>query len=43
MTKPPAFLSQSIQYLYLRIIPFLDAGDVGNMLAVIGTPDAEFI
>jgi hypothetical protein len=43
MTRPPAFLRKAVQILYEEIIPFLDAGDIGNMLAVIGTPDGEFI
>lgn len=43
MTKPPIFLRKAIHNLYENIIPFLDENDIGNMLSVITTPDAEFI
>ncbi len=43
MTKPPSFLRKSIHYLYEDIIPKLDTDDLGSLLTVITTPDAEFI
>ena len=43
MTKPPAFLRKSIHNLFDNIIPYLNKADIDNMLAVITTPDADFI
>jgi hypothetical protein len=43
MTKPPVFLRKAIHNVFDSIIPYLNEGDIGNMLTVITTPDADFI
>lgn len=43
MTRPPHFLRNTIHFLYETVLPKLDENDLGNMLTVITTPDAEFI
>ena len=43
MTKPPKFLRKSVHELYELVLGYLDEADLGNMLSVITTPDAEFI
>lgn len=43
MTRPSGFLRNSIHCMYETIIPYMEADDLGHLLTVITTPDAEFI